>query len=941
MNTWDPVEFQTPSKRYRPKMRWWLPGAFMNKDEIKREIEWMAEAGYGGAEILHFFPIPSADIHPSDYGRFVFGGDEWNNRMKAALEAAIPLNFQLDFTVGPLWPIATPAVMDKNDDRCTHGLHIGTMVVAGTYNGAIPVPDTVDPSRPYKLVAVSAARRYSGESIGEVVTLELDTAADLTFRVDDGRIKWTAPLDGEWYLFGFWSQTNGQMNDSIGAPAIDHFSKAAADAVTGYWDKRLFADPEILALYEKNAGNLFCDSIELNATMLGGMYGATPMPVAIWSPAVLEEFHMRRGYDLTPYLPSIFVKGLYQLGAGNRTDGDSDYDFADRSANLRIRNDFFQTLTDMFRDNHLGTIRRWANRHHMKLRYQTYGMPTELSSGLAEVDIPETESLGFHDSTDGYRIQSGAVHLYDREIYSIEVGAVMGYGYKQTWTGQDFGLLWQLHRGFAAGVNQAVLHGMSYDTSSASEHFEAMFKWPGLSLMGSRFSNEWGGRQPNSLHARALTDYIARTQYLLQLGKPKVDLAIYRYHIDGIHGAMGTELTPYEQAGFTYDFVSPCLLDLANAQTATFEGQSVLAVEGPAYRAIVVDMRKKSLTGDWRASDLPIETANQLIAFAESGLPVVVVGETPNHVASFSGSKDKMRAKDVELCDRIEHLLNLPTVRAVKTQEDVVAALGELSVIPAVQVQSESPLLNARRYENGISYYFIYNPSQVEAFEGEVQFKGTGNPFKLNAWDGTICPMAAVHTGSGQTTSKLRLAPNGTALIAVAEERTGLLQREKYRDTIAKGKRIIPDRWSLVVDSWTAGAHPTETKIERIELELDELRSWIHIPELRQVSGIGRYRTSFRIEERKDTSAAVILEMGEVSDTFRIFVNGQELNGVDQIGRHIPIGEYLRYGENNELEVEVATTLNNALSIFDPNREPLDCGLIGPVGIVLGEGSDE
>ena len=51
MNTWNPAEFQTTSKRYRPKMRWWLPGAFMDKDEIKREIRWMAEAGYGGAEI--------------------------------------------------------------------------------------------------------------------------------------------------------------------------------------------------------------------------------------------------------------------------------------------------------------------------------------------------------------------------------------------------------------------------------------------------------------------------------------------------------------------------------------------------------------------------------------------------------------------------------------------------------------------------------------------------------------------------------------------------------------------------------------------------------------------------------------------------------------------------------------------------------------------------
>lgn len=927
-------QFRSPANGYRPRMRWWLPGAFMNDEEIRREIEWMAEQGYGGAEIIHFFPIPSADVDPSEYGNYGFGGELWNSRMKAALLAAIPLNFQLDFTIGPLWPIATPAIMDKNDERCAQGLHACVASFKGTFNGAIPVPDTLDPDRPYQLVAVTSARRRIDASIGKSLTLDLETAVDLTSGVIGNLVDWTAPGEGEWCLFGFWSQTNGQSNDSIGAPVVDHYSKAAADAVTGFWDEHLFADAEIRALYGRNAGSLFCDSIELNATMLGGMYGATPMTVSIWSPSVLDEFRARRGYDLTPYLPAIFVKGLYQLGAGNRTDGDSEFDFDDRSSNRGIRNDFFATLTDMFRDHHLRTLRQWANSRGMKLRYQTYGMTTELTAGLAEVDIPETESLGFKDSTDGYRLQAGAVHLYDREIYSFEVGAVMGYGYKQTWTGLDYGLLRQLHRGFAAGVNQAVLHGMSYETADASGHFEAMFNWPGMSLMGAMFSNEWGARQPNSRHSASLTNYIARNQFVLRLGKPKLDLAIYRHHIDGIHEGMGIDLTPYELEGYTYDFVSPALLEAANARVGTSGGRPALEPEGPAYRAIVIDVRKDTETGAWRPSDLSVETADRLIVFAREGLPIVIVGDAPCSVLSYHGSKEALARRGAELRQRIESLVRLPGVLQVTSREEAVDALARLSVRPASQVRSGPPLLSARRHRAGVDYYYLYNPNVEETFEGEVELEGAGYAYRLNAWDGSASPMTSETGKGGGIAVKLRLSPNETAIVAIAPEWTGELADEEVEPTDI-GDRISLDHWTLSVDRWMPGEHPTQTKHETISMNLDKLQCWTEIPELRNVSGIGRYRTEFQLDARAGKRKSVFLDLGKATDTFRVYVNGQEATGADQIGRRISIGAYVRPGERNVLEVEVATTLNNALAADDPNRRPQESGLIGPVTVWL------
>ncbi len=61
---------------------------------------------------------------------------------------------------------------------------------------------------------------------------------------------------------------------------------------------------------EKNqiVDGIFEDSLELS-------------PDYLWTPKLLEEFKDRRGYDLTPYLPLIFVPGLH-FDTNNRPSTD-------------------------------------------------------------------------------------------------------------------------------------------------------------------------------------------------------------------------------------------------------------------------------------------------------------------------------------------------------------------------------------------------------------------------------------------------------------------------------------------------------------------------------------------------------------------------------------------------------------------------------------------
>lgn len=42
--------FSEPTTDNRPLTRWWIPGANITKNEIRKEIQSMAAAGFGGAD---------------------------------------------------------------------------------------------------------------------------------------------------------------------------------------------------------------------------------------------------------------------------------------------------------------------------------------------------------------------------------------------------------------------------------------------------------------------------------------------------------------------------------------------------------------------------------------------------------------------------------------------------------------------------------------------------------------------------------------------------------------------------------------------------------------------------------------------------------------------------------------------------------------------------
>ena len=70
--------FLSPEKKYRPIARWWWPGNLVTDEELRREINVLDKAGFGGAEIQSFI---------KGFNRADFSDEQWRQMNTYASES--------------------------------------------------------------------------------------------------------------------------------------------------------------------------------------------------------------------------------------------------------------------------------------------------------------------------------------------------------------------------------------------------------------------------------------------------------------------------------------------------------------------------------------------------------------------------------------------------------------------------------------------------------------------------------------------------------------------------------------------------------------------------------------------------------------------------------------------------------------------------------------
>ncbi len=122
------------------------------------------------------------------------------------------------------------------------------------------------------------------------------------------------------------------------------------------------------------------------------------------------------GYDLFAYLPAVVQEN--QKNA---------FSFSDSEVTRGVINDFWDTMGQLYVDDHAAHMREWSGASGMKFRAKLMRLPTEAMASSAAVDIPEGESLGFKNIGD-YRSLAGAANMKGLNPISNEACAFAASG---------------------------------------------------------------------------------------------------------------------------------------------------------------------------------------------------------------------------------------------------------------------------------------------------------------------------------------------------------------------------------------------------------------------------------------------------------------------------------------------------------------------------------
>ena len=531
--------FSEPPPDARPMVRWWWFSGAVTAAGIDDQLASMHRSGIGGVEVAFVYPLqqqPGPQFLSEDMRRLV---------THAAWRAG-ELGLRFDLTLGSGWsyggahvPPAFAAQQLRWDVR-----GIGPEAVRMHLGARWPADSVVA-----AYVADGApGERDLGWQMLEIAGDELVVPAGAGPRA---------------VLLAIAGPTGQQVKRSAAGaegPVLDHYSRAATEH-----HLQAVAEPLLAAAGAERVTAVFCDSLEVYR--------------ADWTPAMLEEFRARRGYDPAPM--------LFHLQSGPE--------------GADFRADYYRTLSELYEQNFLATVHTWAREHDVLFRVQNYGQPPARVSGYSHTDLIEGEGWGWRGIPETKWAASAAHHLGSAVVSS------------ETWTwvnspsfrARPIDLKGEAHEHFLSGVNQLIGHGWPYSPRDATD--------PGWAFYAAGAicdRNAWWAATP------ALFDYLSRVSAVLRDGEHVADVALWLPYQDSYAGfgpGRGANLwkdstarigdqvpAALREAG--YDF------DVVDAQITT---ESILR----RHRVVV-------LAG---SSMLSEEDERQLQALRAAGMPVLVV----------------------------------------------------------------------------------------------------------------------------------------------------------------------------------------------------------------------------------------------------------------------------------------------------------------------------
>ena len=102
---------QPSSSSAKPWTRWWWPGNAVDKENLTKQLEQIAAAGFGGVEVTPIYGIQGADDREIE-----FLSPHYMEMLAHAASEAKRLGMQLDMATGTGWPFGGPTIQPADAD---------------------------------------------------------------------------------------------------------------------------------------------------------------------------------------------------------------------------------------------------------------------------------------------------------------------------------------------------------------------------------------------------------------------------------------------------------------------------------------------------------------------------------------------------------------------------------------------------------------------------------------------------------------------------------------------------------------------------------------------------------------------------------------------------------------------------------------------------------
>ena len=613
----------------------------------------------------------------------------------------------------------------------------------------------------------------SGETLQQAVgpdtvavTARNATGERVAVPIVNGAVAWTAPAGGDWTVLVVdhvfrtsptASATNLTRKKDTTQSVEDYMDPAATMAWIQFTHEGYYkAMPE-----------------EFGKTIIGFRgdepdYSITGLP---WTPKFFERFQQVKGYDVRPYVAAML------LAPGGR--GDPAVKLTDTE--LRAKADYYDVFSQMFAEGFFQVQGEWCAAHgveyqvhlnHEEMEMQLVRSEGDFMRDMKYVEVPGIDAIWHQIWTDTIsdypRLASSAAHIYGHpRSFTESFGA-----YRPA---PDLAMArYVLNEQIVRGIT--LTEGMSYGASSPPPADAAPAQQVAVAG-GTGASGASAPPRPRVPSAMAdpgwpaLMDYIRRLTYVMAMGRPGAEVAVYLPSSSLWLGDAASDVAfvstermlAERQIDFDIIGLNALAADL-KAGPGVFETMS-----GNKYRVVILPS----------LAVISQTELDRLRAFAKGGGKVLFLGRTP----ALISRKTILDARAATAADfawaRVETSAQLPPTPtppgappAAPPQPLAVPAAIEAAVNAVVgprevALDAADPGLKVmtRRLKDASVYLFFNEGAQ--ASEHAVTLKTAGRTAEV--WDpqtGTVAKAAAA-AAKGGVTVKVALQPYETELLVV------------------------------------------------------------------------------------------------------------------------------------------------------------------------------